>query len=155
LPPHLKAQITRELDRLELLLGQIEAVEIERDARLSAMKPDGMNADAVRSPPAMLVNLNRIGPEIAAVLWSEGLYRSFANRKQVAAYAGLAPTPWQSGSVAASKGFPKRAIQGCGQHCCNLPGYGCATRRNQRWRVGSTSASRATAAACASQRSWR
>jgi hypothetical protein len=23
----------------------------------------------------------------------------------------------------ASKGFPKRAIQGCGQHCCNLPGY--------------------------------
>jgi transposase len=49
LPPHLKAQITRELDRLELLLGQIEAVEIERDALLSAMKPDGMNADAVRS----------------------------------------------------------------------------------------------------------
>jgi transposase len=100
LPPHLKAQITRELDRLELLLGQIEAVEIERDALLSAMKPDGMNADAVRSPPAMLINLNGIGPEIAAVLWSEGLYRSFANRKQVAAYAGLAPTPWQSGSVA-------------------------------------------------------
>src|SRR5277367_6634417 len=45
----------------------------------------------------------------------------------------------------ASKGFPKRAIQGCGQHCCNLPGYGCATSRNQRWRVGSTSASGATA----------
>jgi transposase len=63
LPPHLKAQITREPDRLELLLGQIEAVEIERDALLSAMKPDGMNADAVRSPPAMLINLNGIGPE--------------------------------------------------------------------------------------------
>jgi len=56
------------------------------------MKPDGMNADAVRSSPAMLINLNGIGPEIAAVLWSEGLYRSFANRKQVAAYAGLAPS---------------------------------------------------------------
>ena len=107
LPPHLKAQITRELDRLELLLGQIEAVEIERDALLSAMKPDGMNADAVRSPPAMLINLNGIGPEIAAVLWSEGLYRSFANRKQVAAYAGLAPTPWQSGSVAREQGVSK------------------------------------------------
>jgi hypothetical protein len=39
MPPHLKAQIARELDRLELLLGQIEAVEIERDALLSAMKP--------------------------------------------------------------------------------------------------------------------
>jgi transposase len=106
-PPHLKAQITRELDRLELLLEQIEAVEIERDALISAMKPDGMNADAVRSPPAILINLNGIGPEIAAVLWSEGLYRSFANRKQVAAYAGLAPTPWQSGSVAREQGVSK------------------------------------------------
>jgi transposase len=107
LPPHLKAQITRELDRLELLLKQIEAVEIERDALISAMKPEGMNADAVRSPPAMLINLNGIGSEIAAVLWSEGLYRSFANRKQVAAYAGLAPTPWQSGSVAHEQGVSK------------------------------------------------
>src|SRR6202167_1494488 len=71
------------------------------------MKPDGMNADAVRSPPAMLINLNGIGPEIAAVLWSEGLYRSFANRKRVAAYAGLAPTPWQSGSIAREQGVSK------------------------------------------------
>jgi transposase len=107
LPPHLKAQITRELDRLELLLEQIEAVEIERDALISAMKPEGMNADAVRWPLAMLTKLNGIGPEIAAILWSEGLYRSFANRRQVAAYAGLAPTPWQSGSVAREQGVSK------------------------------------------------
>jgi transposase len=107
LPPHLKAQITRELDRLELLLEQIEAVEIERGALISAMKPEGMNADAVRSPLAMLTKLNGIGPEIAAILWSEGLYRSFANQRQVAAYAGLAPTPWQSGSVAREQGVSK------------------------------------------------
>jgi hypothetical protein len=31
LPVHLKAQISRELDRLELLLEQIKAVEAERD----------------------------------------------------------------------------------------------------------------------------
>src|ERR1700730_634422 len=31
LPAHLKAQISRELDRLELLLVQIKAVETERD----------------------------------------------------------------------------------------------------------------------------
>ena len=46
-----KAQITRELDRLELLLeAKIEAVE-DRAGRspLSAMKPDGMNADAVHA----------------------------------------------------------------------------------------------------------
>src|SRR5262249_3183058 len=34
LPPHLKAQINRELDRLDLLLKQINAVEAERDALL-------------------------------------------------------------------------------------------------------------------------
>ena len=108
LPPHLRAQISRELDRLELLLDQIKAVEIERDALLiSATKPEGMNADLTRAPPAMLINLNGIGPEIAAVLWSEGLYRCFANRRQVAAYAGLAPTPWQSGSVAHEQGVSK------------------------------------------------
>jgi transposase len=44
---HLKAQIIRELDRLELLLEQLKSV----------------------------------GPETAAVLWSEGLFRQFDNRR--------------------------------------------------------------------------
>ena len=38
----------------------------------------------------MLARLKGIGPEIASVLWSEGLFRHFDNRRQVAAYAGLA-----------------------------------------------------------------
>ena len=48
-----------------------------------------------------------IGPEAAATLWSEGLFRTFSNRKQVAAYAGLAPTPWQSGWVNREQGVSK------------------------------------------------
>ena len=40
-------------------------------------------------------------------LWSEGLFRHFDNRRQVAAYAGLAPTPWQSGSVDREQGVSK------------------------------------------------
>jgi transposase len=35
LPAHLKTQISRELDRLELLLDHIKAVEVERDALLT------------------------------------------------------------------------------------------------------------------------
>ena len=35
------------------------------------------------------------------------LFRTFSNRKQVAAYAGLAPTPWQSGSVHRDQGVSK------------------------------------------------
>jgi transposase len=38
LPKHLKAQISREFDRLELLLEQIKAVEVEPDALLAAQK---------------------------------------------------------------------------------------------------------------------
>jgi transposase len=103
LPPHLKAQIIRELDRLELLIEQIKAVETERDALLDpAAKTEGTPA-----PQAMLLAIKGIGPEFAAVLWSEGLYRSFSNRKQVAAYAGLAPTPWKSGSVDREQGVSK------------------------------------------------
>jgi len=101
LPEHLKAQIGRELDRLELTLQQIKSVETERDAMLS------LSDEGTPAPGAMLMRLKGIGPEFAGVLWSEGLFRSFSNRRQVAAYAGLAPTPWQSGSVAHEQGVSK------------------------------------------------
>ena len=48
-----------------------------------------------------------LGPEFAAVLWSEALYRRFDNRRQLAAYAGLAPTPWKSGSIDHEQGVSK------------------------------------------------
>jgi transposase len=99
LPKHLKAQLQRELDRLELLLEQIKAVEAERNA-LSV-------AQAADAPAAMLINLKGIGPDFAAVLYSEGLFRRFDNRRQLAAYAGLAPTPWQSGSIRHEQGVSK------------------------------------------------
>jgi transposase len=62
-----------------------------------------------RDPVArhLLLRLKSIGPEFANVLWSEGLYRHFDNRRQVASYAGLAPTPWQSGSVSHEQGVSK------------------------------------------------
>jgi transposase len=101
LPPHLKAQIGRELDRLELLLDQIKAVEAERDARLALADDDAV------PPTVMLLGLKGVGPEFAAILWSEGLFRTFSNRRQVAAYAGLAPTPWKSGRVDREQGVSK------------------------------------------------
>ena len=101
LPQHLKAQVNREIDRLELLLKQIKAVEAERDALLVAAHTPAAAA------AAMLLNIRGIGPEFAAVLWSEALFRHFDNRRQVAAYAGLAPTPWQSGAVDREQGVSK------------------------------------------------
>lgn len=100
LPCHLKAQIGRELDRLELLIEQIKAVEGERDEVLAS-------AQATTPAPAMLLGLKGIGEEFATILWLECLYRHFDNRRQIAAYAGLAPTPWQSGSVDREQGILK------------------------------------------------
>ena len=107
LPAHLKTQIARELDRVELLLDQIKAAEGERNAMLAepaaGAQPDG-------SPPPVgrtLLDFKSIGPEIASVVWLEGLYRHFDNRRQVASYAGLAPTPWQSGSIDHEQGMSK------------------------------------------------
>ncbi|MER9020811.1 IS110 family transposase [Mesorhizobium sp. M0898] len=101
LPRQVKAQILRELDRLEILLAQIKEVEAERDALLNVV------SDSMPNPASLIVQLKGIGAEVAAVLWSEGLFRSFDNRRQVAAYAGLAPTPWQSGSADHEQGVGK------------------------------------------------
>ena len=117
LPTALKAQISRELDRLELLIKQIVEVEKARDAML-------VTAEKSASEPALLLNLKGIGPEFAAVLWSEGLSRHFDNRRQVAAYAGLAPTPWQSGQVSQEQVYPSRAIPGCARHLFSWHGCG-------------------------------
>ena len=63
--PHIsKPQVCRELDRLELLLEQIKAVEAERDALLDAEQTK------VSAPPPMLLGVHGVGPEFASVLWS-------------------------------------------------------------------------------------
>lgn len=103
LPKHLKAQINRELDRLELLLEQIAAVESERNSLLSVHEPLASEAPA----PAMLLTLKGVGAEFAAVLWTEALCRHFDNRRQIAAYAGLTPTPWMSGTIDHEQGVSK------------------------------------------------
>jgi transposase len=55
----------------------------------------------------MLTTWRGIAADSATKLWSEGLSRHFANRRQVAAFAGFAPTPWQSGGIAHEQGVSK------------------------------------------------
>ena len=97
LPTHLKRQIERELDRLELTIAQIKRVESERDALLSAEA----------APGSKLARLRGMGPEFSAVLGGEAFYRHFDNRRQLAAYAGLAASPWKSGSIDREQGVSK------------------------------------------------
>jgi transposase len=99
LPPQLKRELFRALDRLDLLQQQIKAVEQERAALHAAASPG--------SPAELLLRLRGIGPEFAAVLSLEAFYRRFDNRRQVAAFAGLAPSPWQSGQIVRDQGVSK------------------------------------------------
>ena len=50
------------------------AVEAQRDVLLAAQQV------AAPAPAAMLLDIKGIGPEFAAILWSEGLFRHFDNR---------------------------------------------------------------------------
>jgi len=106
LPAHLKTQILREIDRLELLMAQVKVVEAERDALLRP-EPAAEHAPGGHAPAAELTRLRGIGPEFASVLWAEGLYRAFDNRRKITAYAGLAPTPWRSGKIDHEQGISK------------------------------------------------
>src|SRR5215204_6583406 len=46
-----------------------------------------------------LQRVRGIGANFSAVLVREVLYRSFANRRQLASYVGVAPMPYQSGGM--------------------------------------------------------
>jgi transposase len=59
------------------------------------------------TPGKLLLQLRSIGPAIASVLWLEGFYRSFDNRRQLAAFSGLAPSPWRSGNIDHEQGISK------------------------------------------------
>ena len=103
LPERLKAEIRRELERIELVASQIAAVERERDALIEAPS----EAAGPGTPAAALARLKGIGGELGALLWLEALFRRFDNRRQIAAYAGLAPSPWQSGGTEREQGISK------------------------------------------------
>jgi len=108
LPPQMKRELMRALDRLDLLLQQLKATETERDAMQEATAEATASGTGTTEDSAqLLLRLRAIGPQTAAVLTLEAFYRHFDNRRQVAAFAGLAPSPWQSGAVVHDQGISK------------------------------------------------
>jgi|307.fasta_scaffold37286_1 transposase len=103
LPARLKAEIIRELHRLELVLKMVAQIEAERDAIVTQAAPQHLNAGKIKA----LANLKSIGPEFATTLVGEVFYRSFDNRRQVGSYPGLAPSPFSSGAIDRDQGISK------------------------------------------------
>jgi transposase len=99
LPARLKAEIRREIERVA---SQMAAVERERDALVGATSDDEPATAA-----AALARPKGIGTELGALLWLEALFRRFDNRRQLAACAGLAPSPWQGGGTEREQGISK------------------------------------------------
>jgi transposase len=100
LPKRLGREITREIQRLALVQEQLVEVEHERDL---APTP----CAATERKRHDLLRLNGIGPTFSAILAREVYYRRFANRRQVASYIGLAPSPYDSGDGRRSQGISK------------------------------------------------
>jgi transposase len=100
LPERLGREISRELERLALVQEQLVEVARERDL---APTP----CEATERKRHELLRLKGIGPTFSAVLSREVYYRHFANRRQVANYIGLAPSPYDSGDSRRSQGISK------------------------------------------------
>ena len=94
LPCLMQAELNRLRRRLVLILELIHEMEAER-AKALAAKVD----DAMIRKIADLQRIRGIGANFSTVLAREVLYRSFANRRQLASYVGIAPMPYQSGGM--------------------------------------------------------
>jgi transposase len=112
LGPRLRDEIRREIARLRIVIDQLKAVSAERDAIARVRKVDAAPAerDAADADAAMIAALARIkgvGPNDSSVLVREAFWRRFNNRRELAAWSGLAPTPWASGAVSRDQGIAK------------------------------------------------
>jgi len=97
-PPELSAELVAEHARLMLVERQLADVERRR---ATAASP------AFAEKAARLMELRGVGPTLAAVLVGEVFWKDFKNRREVAGYVGLAPSPWQSGDTAREQGIAK------------------------------------------------
>jgi transposase len=103
LPTGLKAEIVRELKRLEVVLEMIATVETERDVIVTSASSTHLNAGKIK----MLAKLKAIGPEFATTLVGEVFYREFANRRKLGSYVGLGSSPFRSGFLDRDQGISK------------------------------------------------
>ena len=104
LPPGARLEIEEIAERLALVGRQLEAVEREKLERVAASEA---SEDPRRRSLAGLTKLKGIGPNDAILLTAEVFHRDFRNRRELAAWAGLAPVPWASGGVEREQGISK------------------------------------------------
>lgn len=112
-PPHTKQALKREYERLCVSERQIREIEASQAAALKSAQEQNVSSSeegrAVSVPDrtALLLRLRGLGHIGASVLSREVFYRRFDNRREVASYFGLAPSPYNSGSMRTDQGIGK------------------------------------------------
>ncbi len=97
----LRREIAREFERLELVGRQLKELEAERAAACSS------DAVPCAGKIAALKQVTGIGDVGATLLVTEVFHRKFQNRRHLASYLGLSPSPYASGSVSRDQGISK------------------------------------------------
>lgn len=102
LPANLLAEVKREHARLMLVREQLAALEQSQAAEASPVVPAPMVERR-----KLLQRLKALGPAFTATLVNELFYKDFRNRREIAGYCGLAPSPWKSGGIDREQGISK------------------------------------------------
>jgi transposase len=102
-PPRIMTELEREHARLMLVREQLEALA-QVPTAAAELTPA---AAEMAQRTDRLLQLKSLGPVFAATLVNEVLYKDFRNRREVAGYFGLAPSPWQSGGTNREQGISK------------------------------------------------
>lgn len=110
-PARLMAEIRREAKLLAVVRVLLREVSAELEALVQVKISRGRRRARPGAAPhpiaIQLARLRGIGPTSAAVLATEVFYRTFTNRRAVASFVGLTPTPYSSGTTSREQGISK------------------------------------------------
>jgi transposase len=101
-PPRILTEIEHEHARLMLVRKQLDAL-----AQAPAAADLTAAAAEMTRRGDLLFRLKSLGPAFSTTLTQEAFYKDFRNRREVASYFGLAPSPWQSGGTDRDQGISK------------------------------------------------
>lgn len=103
MPPYLRREIGRLLRRYEVIEELI--AEVELDGQVAIVEP--ASSFPAKEKVQRLATLGGVGHTSALLLVAEVYQRSFENRRHLASFIGLAPTPHASGDVSRDRGIGK------------------------------------------------
>ena len=120
---YLRAEISREFERLHLVLQHIRALDAERQVALAGE----VSPFPQRQKAGALIKLAGIGPVTATTLVAEVFHRRFQSRRTWLLIWGWLQRPMRAGTASETRVSARRAISPPAASWWSSPGAGCAT----------------------------